>query len=149
MIAPYLPYGLNILYTDKEGDKELHVMGIHDDGGKVRGADEPDGYPNFSLAVCWRPEHRFRSNGYFYIQANYKPILRPLSQIIQKINHNGERFVPYKKLGWESGDMLISCVKSKTKKDLPYRDAVKLFEWGFDVFSLIPLGLAIEKGAEG
>lgn len=126
-LAPYLPYGLKMRFENITG-REITLTGIH--GGDGFAARISDGRYGYWLDGC-----------------GFKPVLRPLSQLTQEIEHNGGRFVPYKKLGWESGDMLISCVKSKTKKDLPYRDAVKLFEWGFDVFSLIPQGLAIEKGS--
>ena len=79
------------------------------------------------------------------INGYYKPILRPLSQLTQEIEHNGESFIPM--------DVLYELFR---KTDLfyfdktnlfrnPYEIIEKLIEWHFDVFGLINDGLAIEK----
>lgn len=88
---------------------------------------------------------------------NFKPILRPLSDLTKPIQHNGEEFVPLM--------LLFSCsvkeeeafeiygtvpeywsviMKTDIKNDLEYRFMLRLFEWRFDVFSLIEKGLAID-----
>ena len=92
---------------------------------------------------------------------NYiKPILRPLSDLFEVINHNGKEFKP------------LDFIKDQCEEDyfidtefesyildrrgnldylihamnyLPYGLLNKFIEWHFDVFGLIPKGLAINK----
>lgn len=90
-----------------------------------------------------------------------KPILRPLSDLINEIEVNGKRFVPVE--WFEIGDddngteydhgniktilSLIEISKHNCFHDaqyLPYLLIQKLFEWHFDVFGLIEKGLAID-----
>lgn len=78
----------------------------------------------------------------------YKPILRPLSDLTKEIEVNGEKFVPFD---------YISDYNPNTKEIYPcvimddgiiemhyWKDFEKLFEWHFDVFGLIDAGLAID-----
>ena len=121
-IAPYLPYGLKLT----GGHGNIHEL----DAGKIE-------------RVCI-PEY------------NWKPILRPLSDLTKEIDHNGEKLVPLDKIGsmrktgypWDwyeedsmlgSYDSINRCIKGATL--IQYQ---KLFEWHFDVFGLIPEGLAID-----
>lgn len=82
-----------------------------------------------------------------------KPILRPLSDLAKEIEHNGEGFVPirwfelngYAPGGLEMdgetfvfGDSIMWSVE-----EIHYNMVQKLFEWHFDIFDLIPQGLAI------
>lgn len=102
--------------------------------------------------------------GYLY---QCKPILRPLSDLTKKIEHNGKRFVPIdwlfenvnEKLRF-SDDRFMDYDDGKSKDILHYSiydvfsDSItideililtnKIFEWHFDVFSLIEKGLAID-----
>lgn len=75
-----------------------------------------------------------------------KPILRPLSDLTKEIEHNGEKFVPFEVLA------IKLFVNTSIEKDLlvgemtgiPYWVMEWLFEWHFDVFNLIPEGLATD-----
>lgn len=78
---------------------------------------------------------------------NIKPCLRNLSQLTQEIEHNGERFVPARRIGFGMNhkaeinkDYLLQMSRFK---DI-YSAYEKLFEWHFDVFGLIPRSLALE-----
>jgi len=71
------------------------------------------------------------------------PILRPLSDITKEIEHNGERFVPYEKLG-KRPNLLDYKIEEIDFKRLPYELIEKLLEWHFDIFNLIPNNLAID-----
>src|SRR5690606_40023696 len=89
-----------------------------------------------------------------------RPILRPLSQLTEEIEHNGERFVPI--------DRINGRLRSKIPRNIEVNQSVNnqnvffvltewisfeqlyelfnmLFEWHFDVFGLIDSGLAIEE----
>lgn len=83
-----------------------------------------------------------------------RPILRPLSQLTQEIEHNGGRFVPVDRLENTYCTLKVRATIEQLVKDnrwvnqCEYLLIQHLFEWHFDVFGLIDDGLAIEKGAE-
>ena len=122
-LAPYLPYGLKIRCFRK-GEK-LFLEDIILTGEIL----------DYILSED--------ANRYNY----HKPILRPLSDLTKEIEHNGEKFVPME---------YILSMTSKSFKDSPrqerlteavvndlkfgnlqYKYVQKLFEWHFDVFSLL------------
>lgn len=83
--------------------------------------------------------------------ADIKPILHPLSDLTQEIEHNGERFVPAKKYGltmYEGQwcDEYYAEYSESPRAYVPI-DGFNfwLFEYHFDVFGLIDKGLAIRK----
>jgi hypothetical protein len=88
-------------------------------------------------------EHKIISslnNGNVLIK-DFKPALRPLSDLTKEIEHNGEKFVPYNKLTKEiSNKAWLSEIKINLSRPvyLPYFMVEKLFEWHFDVFNLPP-----------
>ena len=82
------------------------------------------------------------------------PLLRPLSDLTQEIEHNGESFVPVKKLKEISPnspnfDWILKEVwehwskRNLSESIIEYCIIQQLLEWHFDIFSLIPSGLAI------
>ena len=90
---------------------------------------------------------------------NFKPILRPLSDLTKEIEHNGERFVPIVHLLKPMFTIIeVENVKLMGKmfvyEGMPlfstdgmvfrYEKFQKLFEWHFDVFGLIEDNLAID-----
>ncbi len=70
---------------------------------------------------------------------NIRLILHPLSDLIKEIEINGEKFIPYKKIGWGNGTWFNDSMAWQT---LSFSDAEKLLEWHFDIFGLINKGLA-------
>jgi len=80
----------------------------------------------------------------------FSPILRPLSDLTKEIEINGEKFVPKDKFDHEMSFYSDSVVlemrdyKRINLLDHPLKILNKLFEWHFDVFGLIPEGLAID-----
>lgn len=76
-----------------------------------------------------------------------KIYLRPLSDLTKEIEHNGEKFVPMHEF-WNAneGEFEIRLAPNGAVHNAtPYWIIQKLFEWHFDVFNLIPQGLAIKK----
>jgi len=81
-----------------------------------------------------------------------KPILRPLSDLTKEIEINGRTFNPYNTkilddlmMATSEWDCLCEYTGDLSKNvDIPYYIVVQLFEWHFDVFGLIPQGLAID-----
>lgn len=128
-LAPYLPYGLKIK-GNTNGDVEILSM-LSDTSVNIKG--------------------RGTSYGMWAEIADVKPILRPLSYLTKEIEHNGEKFVPYKYLKenyLSYNKYNYNWFKNKTNlvniKILPYDIIQKLLEWHFDVYNLIPQNLAID-----
>ena len=89
---------------------------------------------------------------------SYQPILRPLSDLKKKIEHNGEKFVPIKKIreeigfGWchdyEESIEFVQVSNLSTLKEkmlyLPFEFIQLLISWHFDIADLISKGEAID-----
>lgn len=91
----------------------------------------------------------------------FKPILRPLSDLVKEIEVNGDKFVPieYFEIGddnnysidFGNGNTnlikdLESISKHKSTFDIQFLPKIisdKLIEWHFDIYGLIEAGLAI------
>lgn len=95
---------------------------------------------------------------------DYKPILRPLSDLTKEIEHKGEKFNPSCKLGLEtiSGikfyklsnsdlEINIETPNYSTQIDLysGFLIVQKLIEWHFDIADLISKGEAIDVNTLG
>jgi hypothetical protein len=124
-IAPYLPYGITIYFENEKGDTWKKTLAMH----------------------CSESRNEF---AYHLIdeENNWKPLLRPLSDLTKEIEHNGEKFVPNEKLNWDEGN--VNHFIQRDSQD--YVDYIirpfehrQLCEWHFDVFGLIDKGLAIKK----
>lgn len=118
-LAAYLPYGFKAKIAGQYIDK---IIGLFNDGVYNESYHPDDG--DLPLFI------------------DIKPILRPLSDLTKEIEVNGEKFVPCEKLGYESGYKYL--LKKPLKYNMVFQDGLKLFEWHFDVFGLIPEGLAID-----
>ena len=94
-------------------------------------------------------------NDYGFSDAEYKPIVRPLSQLTQEIEHNGEKVVP---LDWiwnncqflydnvDYKELLVDSINLESITEwLPIKALNFLCECHFDLFNWIEKGLAIEK----
>ena len=93
----------------------------------------------------------------YVIEYGYKPLLRPLSDLTKEIEHNGDRFVPNEVLGspeeytfqisyegGKGGDIRMLDHGGMQHLDAYIRTINKLYEWHFDVFSLLENNLAID-----
>ena len=79
---------------------------------------------------------------------NIIPFLRPLSDLIKEIEHNGERFSPEYTIWKLSQDKQFIIEISQITGlsiETPYWAIQMLISWHFDVFGLIEKGLAIKK----
>lgn len=117
-LAPYLPYNLKAAsFSGNKLSKSLVLQHgfIHCGSG--------------FLSV----EHILNSE-------RYKPILRPLSDLTKEIEVNGQRFMPSLTLRLSyTGEMIVLNPATWS-----YRVIEILFKCHFDVFGLIPAGLAID-----
>ena len=134
-LAPYLPYRLKYSVFNKKGKLDLLEIGTNN-------------IYNIITAV---------NKGVY--GGEYKPILRPLSDLIKVINIDGDSFIPIYLLknirnefesdlsfGFEpqSNGYTCHCSSQYLEFSEYYEINSKLFEWHFDVFGLIEKGLAID-----
>ena len=152
-LAPYLPFGIRGVSKDENLGIELvkgySTYGMNNNINLTTNIDDID-------IEC------------------FMPILRPLSDLTNEIEHNGEKFIPIYRLaelflyndihnhslrkfevrdnyilvtfGSQDGvNSTITSVQIKTALfRMEYWQLEKLFEWNFDVFGLIPENLAID-----
>lgn len=139
-LAPYLPYGLEgiatfledtIFIVDTLNTRRLRVIGETKFGNNV-----PLG--------CFINE--------------FKPILRPLSDLSKEILHNGEIVNVQKEIDfiqygvdvyqYTDGDIGLNIETANYSQQVDlldgYRIAEILLKYHFDIFGLIPQGLAID-----
>lgn len=123
-LAPYLPYGTLIK------------------------CDHNDSY---GMAVTKNEYLSALNINRIVFRGNDKLILRPLSDLTKEIEHDGEKFVPFKRLHMNTYDIDedgFSIYKvNGDYEELDMTDLqgyLKLFEWHFDVFNLIESGLALD-----
>jgi len=142
-LTGYLPYGLkgnleNLDYYDTVMNKELYRI----ETGKTENSKTYD-----VMVIVGDEEGNI---------SDFKPILRPLSDLTKEIEVNGNRFLP--------AEILFSIDNSeiddfKLYGTMPnyWKDALKikpryydfwqiqfLYEWHFDIHGLIEKGLAID-----
>lgn len=114
-LAPYFPYGLNILYWNGTAKKYIGTLQVlHYETRHVLGSDK------------------------------HKPILRPLSDLTKEITVNGETFVPTYRLIKEDKSFTKDFIDVFGYEELKVSVYELLLEWHFDIFRLIPAGLAID-----
>ncbi len=84
------------------------------------------------------------------LNKQWKPILRPLSDLTKEIEHNGEILTPSEKYwGLTSFSVFFNYdgwvnLESYLNSKVPYGVVQCLIKWHFDVFGLIEKGLAID-----
>lgn len=126
-ITAYLPY-----------DVKCNVMGRRNEYGEDEVFDVIGVYDMNDVFIS-----TVRSSDYMESDINdVFLLLIPLSNLDKELTHNGETFIPYKKLGWGNGTHVIPVISALK---ISYEETQKLLEWHFDVFELIPKKLAIEK----
>lgn len=120
-LAPYLPYGLKATYVNA---LDYHLL------VSVEGADQ----------THWSEGKR---GG---VIERLKPHLRPLSDLTNEIEHNGELFIPAKHASSSiAGETVLHNLCAKGRCDmLQGWQLNKLHEWHFDTQGLIEAGLAVD-----
>jgi len=123
-LAPYLPYGLK---TDK---------------GILSGIE----LSNNESDIYWIDNDK--GIGHHYDYADFKPILRPLSDLTKEIEHNNSvlDLILYLCNTYDyRGQMHI--IQDIVKEKIPIAMYFELLRWHFDVFGLIDKGLAVPFSA--
>ena len=112
-LAPYLPYGLSFYYESLDGKKQ-HSW--------ILTSEKLD----------------------FALLCQNKPILIPISDLLNEITVNNETFIPHLALGGRPNLKDYDFVYfEKNIENLSVGLVQQLIEWHFDIFGLIPAGLAI------
>ena len=77
---------------------------------------------------------------------DFKPKLRPLSDLTKEIEVNGEKFVPieYNAFKEDKEHLIEFQNKYAHYKSVKYGIIERLLEWHFDIFGLIEKGLAVD-----
>jgi hypothetical protein len=119
-LSPYLPYGLKI----NEGgiDRELTGLKLTNDGTII---------VNYNYLI-------------WVLIGNFKPILRPLSDLTKEIEVDGEKFVPLNKLRLDFDLDFDAEERSFVSMFEILEDYNQLLKWHFDINELIEKGLAID-----
>jgi len=109
-LAPYLPYGLKGSWTETFEIEKL-------------------------IGFC---EDEVITNVEQFPLKDFKPILRPLSDLIEEIEHNGEKFIPLIKLfdisvghNWSSTNYL-GCILGVNEFWLQLKDKKPSFAFGYN-----------------
>jgi hypothetical protein len=135
-IIPYLPYSLNwdiseTMYGKEEKNrlKWCKVVGI-----------------NLSENILFLKTNIISQNdGKLFLDFGIgKPMLRPLTDLINKIKIDGEEFIPIEKFGLVPNECNLEFMERViAHKSKTYEEINLLFQWNFDVFDLISYGLAV------
>lgn len=128
-LIPYLPYSLKVIMEGKKTNvawmstKNIAVI-------------IPNGIGEYKR-IPWKRAH-----------LNIKPILRPLSDLTKEIEIDGKKIIFIKIFFREARLLLEKELKNTNGKlivdYLTWEIIVKLLEYHFDIFELIPKGLAID-----
>lgn len=129
-LAPYLPYGLKIEILNYKCD----YVGIQ--------FSEITGF--YMIGEALHVTYKGGSTGKSI--DDFKPFLRPLSDLTKEIDHNGAKFTPidYNAFKHSKDDIIEYQNGFLHYKAIKFGIIQRLFEWHFDVFSLIDKGLAID-----
>ena len=120
-LAAYLPYNLKVTFEhDEEHTHDLVGLNYN-----WQGVDLISQFGDFGRSEIEKA----------------KPILRPLSDLANEIEHKGEKFMPADKLPHLYLSYLID--DPELIMTIEYEDVQKLISWHFDVFNLIEKGLAV------
>ena len=153
-IAPYLQHNLKVKLSD------IGIFNLDSEYGhtmEVYGCFNINNIA-FSKEVDIEIEN---DSGYsigYIVVDEIKPILRPLSQLLEEIECNGETFTPleffevyeensFEYINMKTYRMIEEIAKENIIHDvrwLPYGVVEKLIEWNFDINGLIEDGLAIK-----
>lgn len=126
-LSPFLPYGLKMIFEGK-GGRIIEVTGL-----RVAGISEKTSNLLY-----------FNSISETLVVGYFKPILRPISDIHKELFIDGNfGFIPINRFLGEDSDLILNAIQIKDLSFIPYNLINKLFEWHFDVFGLIPAGLAV------
>lgn len=135
-LAPYLPYNIRMIFEKSGREIYLSGLSINENGNMI--------LIDYSVG-----------EQFLYKHWNFKPVLRPLSDLTKEIEHNGDKFAPWFEImerapfNCMGGDDIVEWITETSTHRLNYNEAQiiisSLIEWHFDVFGLIDQGLAIDK----
>jgi hypothetical protein len=131
-IAPYLPYKLNFWHTKLRDKRELTQIKVRKDGDVLVDIESDTLVYISSINDSW-----------------IKPILRPMSDLIKKIQTSEGEIIPIEGMFLPCGERDVLTSWAEQNKcwlgtQVSYLVYQHLFELHFDVFGLIEKGLAVD-----
>lgn len=153
-IAPYLQHNLKVKLSD------IGIKWLHENQKPLTNIDN-DVFSIHDIHL-WNSSIEMANIDDIYVGyleiGGIKPILRPLSQLLEEIECNGETFTPldffeigdednFEYIDMQTYRLLESIARHNIIHDvrwLPYGVVEKLIEWNFDINGLIEDGLAIK-----
>lgn len=140
-LAPYLPYEVKVI--DTEAEDCIWTLHPYKDSLDCLNDNEHISLENFITEnnATKTPVHKL--------------LLRPLSDLTKKIEHNGEKFVPAKEIKRKFKKILFCgfgnpktiWIENGYIRCYDFSASILIFqqllEWHFDVFGLIDQGLAL------
>jgi len=119
-LVPYLPYGLKVLN-----------LSMHENGFRTKHSVKTLVVTASNLEIGLKDVDGIK----------YKPILRPISDLLKEIEIDGRKLTPQYEIDkvWRDRDYL----KTGNLRYAPFWVFEQLIMWHFDFFGLIDMGLAI------
>lgn len=121
-LAPYLPYELQLY-----GASDIWVM-------RSLGVEE----------ICIANGLHTQTLSFDDCLTDYSPMLRPMSSLTKEVEVNGKKFIPIEEIKESQHHLFFREDIENPLEGVQYLEIQKLFEWHFDVFGLIEVGLAID-----
>ena len=129
-LAAYLPYGVQVKFKDPQRNMRFKRDGVFEDL-RLIGINE-------DYAIGSWPDFTTHEDARWEV----KPLLRPLSQLTETIEHNGEMVVMSQRIddmGYRFHPLTYDGIGVFA---LPYWVVCELHHFHFDTFGLIESGLA-------
>lgn len=140
-LAAYFPYGLKCMYIHKTIEKQSI-------NNKVFRLDSI--ITNNGQFIYWTHDRTFLKQipsftGKGFRACDFKPILRPLSDLTKEIEVNREKFVPVKEYSYLRFEEISTFTSgSRELGFISVREQDVLLELNFDVFGLIESGFTVD-----
>lgn len=147
-ITPYLPYGLKAKLS-REGIYNLDSEFFNEYSNSICTITDLNIYQG-KLSGSMSVDISTRGYSFDFDElSEINILLRPMSDLILQINHNGDNLIPINKMkhiyGWDY--LWYNVISNKEEFNvnaLKYSCVKKLLSWHFDIFGLIEKGLAID-----
>lgn len=144
-LSPFLPYGLQLIQKNDwhSQDWSKYRIIILD---QLSHSVSPDAHW-FYIGGAVLGDEKTHVN---YEHEQFKPIMRPLTDLTKVIEVNGESFLPYDKLKSvvqkEQWIKICETINNDYDKicDMPYWWVRQIISWHFDIDGLIEAGYAVD-----
>lgn len=126
-LSAYLPYKLNCVVEGYDNPLPM-ISAYYDDQNEYE---------------CSAALQEVTGNDFGFNPDEFKPILRPMTDLTKEIQLNSENFIPIEKISPVPNFFNVDFIK-RTPLASSFEVVVKLLELHFDIFGLINEGLAVD-----